>query len=100
MGGWRQARLRSLLPRRWRSAAGFAAARCAPAAPPLVVLAVFAAVGVAVLDDYGVSVDETNSRGVGRWLREAGGWRREAATIDLSAARQVEERGGTGPGWR
>ncbi len=25
---------------------------------------------------------------VGRWLREAGGWRREAATIDLSAARR------------
>ena len=24
---------------------------------------------------------------VGRWFREAGGWRREAATIDLSAAR-------------
>ncbi len=65
VGGWRATRLRSLLPRRWRSAAGFAAAHCAPAAPPLVVLAVFAAVGVAVLDDYGVSVDEPAARGRG-----------------------------------
>ncbi len=36
--------------------------RGAPAAPALVVLAVFAAVGVAVLDDYGVSSDELVSR--------------------------------------
>ena len=42
--------------------AGFAAARCAPAAAALVVLAVFAAVGVAVLDDYGVAADEYSSR--------------------------------------
>ncbi len=50
------------LPRRWRAAAGFAAGRNAPA---LVVLAVFAAAGVAVLDDYGVSWDEPASRGRG-----------------------------------
>ncbi len=36
--------------------------RRAPAAPAMVVLAVFAAVGVAVLDDYGVSPDEPESR--------------------------------------
>ena len=47
---------------RWRTAADFVTARCAPAAPAVVVLAVFAAVGVAVLDDYGVSVDEPVSR--------------------------------------
>ncbi len=39
------------------------AARGAPAAPALVVLAVFAAVGGAVLDDYGVSFDEPTERG-------------------------------------
>ena len=65
MGGWRASRLRSLLPRRWRPAAGFAAARRAPAAPALVVLAVFAAVGVAVLDDYGVAADEGLQREIG-----------------------------------
>ena len=43
-----------------RSAAGFVKARSAPA---VVVLAVFAAVGVAVLDDYGVSYDEPLLRG-------------------------------------
>ena len=63
--GWRAPRPRSLLPRRWRPAAGFAAARRAPAAPALAVLAVFAAVGVAVLDDYGVSGDEPTSRNRG-----------------------------------
>ena len=48
---------------RWRSAVGcVTAARSAPAAPALVVLAVFAAVGVAVLDDYGVSGDEPLDR--------------------------------------
>ena len=61
-GGWRAARLCFLLPR-WRSAAGFVTARNAPA---LVVLAVFAAVGVAVLDDYGVSVDEDEQRRIGQ----------------------------------
>ncbi len=40
-------------------------ARCAPAAPAMGVLAVFAAVGVAVLDDYGVALDETAARGRG-----------------------------------
>ena len=40
-------------------------ARCAPAAPALAVLALFAAVGVAVLDDYGVSADERTERGSG-----------------------------------
>ncbi len=50
------------LPRRWRPAAGFVASRSAPSAPALVVLAVFAAVGVAVLDDYGVSADEHQER--------------------------------------
>ncbi len=44
------------------AAAGFAAGRNAPV---LVVLAVFAAVGVAVLDDYGVSWDEPTSRNRG-----------------------------------
>ena len=39
------------------------AARGAPAAPALVVLAVFTVVGVAVLDDYGVSFDEPTERG-------------------------------------
>ena len=49
---------------RWwrRPAADFVASRNAPAAPALVVLAVFAAVGVAVLDDYGVSFDEPGTR--------------------------------------
>ena len=37
-------------------------ARCAPAAPAVVVLALFAAVGAAVLDDYGVVSDESSSR--------------------------------------
>ena len=37
-------------------------ARRAPAAPAVAVLAVFAAVGVAVLDDYGVSSDEIMQR--------------------------------------
>ena len=46
---------------RWRAAAGFVTARSAPAA---IVLAVFAAVGVAVLDDYGVSIDERLQRGM------------------------------------
>ena len=52
--------------RRGRLAAGFAMARSAPAAPAVVVLAAFAAVGGAVLDDYGVSWDEPveRSRGV------------------------------------
>ena len=45
-----------------RPAAGFAASRNAPAAPAMVVLAVFAAVGVAVLDDYGVAPDELMQR--------------------------------------
>ena len=35
-------------------------------APAMVVLAVFAAVGVAVLDDYGVSVDEASQRELGQ----------------------------------
>ena len=48
------------LLRWWRPAAGFAASRDTPA---LVVLAVFAAVGAAVLDDYGVTHDEVLSRG-------------------------------------
>ena len=60
-GGWRAPRLRSLLLR-CRSAAGFVAARSAPAAPAVVVLALFAAVGAAVLDDYGVALDESSSR--------------------------------------
>ena len=47
---------------RWRSAVGFVTARSAPAAPAAIVLAVFAAVGVAVLDDYGVSYDEFRQR--------------------------------------
>ena len=51
----------SLLRR--RSAAGFLAARRAPAAPAAVVLAVFAAAGIAVLDDFGVSWDEPVERG-------------------------------------
>ena len=37
-------------------------ARCAPAAPAVVVLALFAAAGAAVLDDYGVVSDESSSR--------------------------------------
>ena len=47
---------------RWRSAVGFVTARSAPAAPVVVVLALFAAVGAAVLDDYGVSADESSQR--------------------------------------
>ena len=47
----------------WRAAIGFMASRCAPAAPAAIVLAVFAAVGVAVLDDYGVGADEMWQRG-------------------------------------
>ena len=47
---------------RWRSAVGCVTGRCAPAAPALAVLAVFAAVGAAVLDDYGVSGDEPLDR--------------------------------------
>ena len=47
---------------RWRSAVGFVTARSAPAAPVVVVLTLFAAVGVAVLDDYGVSADESSQR--------------------------------------
>ena len=52
--------------RQGRLAACFATARSAPAAPAVVVLAAFATVGVAVLDDYGVSWDEPveRSRGV------------------------------------
>ena len=64
--GWRARRLRSRLLRWGRSAAGFVTARCAPAAPALAVLAVFAAVGVAVLDDYGVGSDEYNNRRQGQ----------------------------------
>ena len=60
-GGWQAPRPRCLLLR-CRSATGFAAARSAPAAPVVIVLAVFAAVGAAVLDDYGVSLDESSSR--------------------------------------
>ena len=48
-------------PRRGRLTAG-CASRCVPAAPAVVVLAVFAAVGMAVLDDYGVSADEFRQR--------------------------------------
>ena len=51
-----------LFPRRVRSAAGFVTSRLAPAAPALIVLAVFAAAGAAVLDDYGVSNDEPKAR--------------------------------------
>ena len=60
-GGWRAPRLRSFL-RGGGGAAGFAASLRAPAAPALVVLAVFAAAGAAVLDDYGVSWDEFEQR--------------------------------------
>ena len=52
------------IPKRIRDRIGFVPARCAPAAPAVVVLAVFAAVGVAVLDDYGVSWDEGVSRNI------------------------------------
>ena len=61
----RAPRLRSLLLRRWRSAADFVASRSAPAAPAVVVLATFAAVGATVLDDYGVSLDESLQRDMG-----------------------------------
>ena len=66
--GWRWRRaLPTPLPgaallRRWRSAVGCVTARSAPAAPAMVVLTLFAAVGVAVLDDYGVSYDEFRQR--------------------------------------
>ena len=43
-----------------------AAVRRAPFAPAALALAAFAVVGVAVLDDYGVSVDETGARRVGQ----------------------------------
>ena len=63
---WRRALLTpfpgAALLRRGRLAACFTTARSAPAAPAAIVLAVFAAVGVAVLDDYGVSYDEPQSR--------------------------------------
>ena len=63
---WRLTRLLDAeLPRWWRSAADFVAPRRAPAAPALVVLVAFAAVGVAVLDDYGVPLDEPVERGRG-----------------------------------
>ena len=69
--GWRWRRaLPTPLPgaallRRWRSAVGCVTARCAPAAPVVIVLAAFAAVGAVVLDDYGVSLDESEDRGRG-----------------------------------
>ena len=49
-------------PRRGQPAGGFVTSRLAPAAPALIVLAVFAAAGAAVLDDYGVSIDEPKAR--------------------------------------
>ncbi len=54
-------------PRSGAAGAGrLAAVRRAPFAPAALVLAAFAAVGVAVLDDYGVAEDETAARPIGQ----------------------------------